>query len=200
MTVAAPLRELVDTVDHRVVLHGVSWSDFERILEVRGDTAGVRMAYLEGELELMSPSRDHEGIKKCFARLVEAWADERGLELNGYGSWTLRSAPRERGVEPDECYIVGDPEDKEVPDFAIEVVWTSGGIDKLEIYRGLGVRELWVWRDSGIEVLALRGDRYEPIDRSEILPELDLDDLATYLQEPSQAKAVRTFRERIRQR
>jgi hypothetical protein len=30
----------------------------------------------------------------------------------------------------------------QVPDIAIEVVWTSGGIDKLEVYRGLDVPEV----------------------------------------------------------
>ena len=52
----------------------------------------------------------------------------------------------QRGVEPDECYVFGDAPDPERPDLAIEVVWTRGGIDKREIYRALGVRELWFWR------------------------------------------------------
>ena len=58
---------LVDrSVDQRVVLRGVSWSEYETLLAIRGDEAGVRMAYLEGTLELMTPSRDHETLKKTF--------------------------------------------------------------------------------------------------------------------------------------
>jgi Uma2 family endonuclease len=58
-----------------------------------------------------------------------------------YGAWTLKSPPNQSGLEPDECYLVGD-QDKPTPDLAIEVVWTSGGIDKLEIYGRLGIGEV----------------------------------------------------------
>src|SRR6266496_944782 len=81
--------------DHRVRLHDVTWEQYETLLAIRGDRAGVRMAYLEGELELMSPSRTHESIKKVLARLLEAYAEERGLDLNGFGSMTLKSQPKE---------------------------------------------------------------------------------------------------------
>jgi Uma2 family endonuclease len=116
--------------DQRVILHGVTWDQYEAVLAIRGDGAGVRMAYLQGELELMSPSRDHESIKTCLARLVEAYAEERAVHLDGFSSMTLRSRPKERGIEPDECYEIDGP--KEFPDLAIEVVWTSGGLDKLD--------------------------------------------------------------------
>ena len=140
--------------DQRVTLYDVSWSDFELILQIRGDRAGVRLTYLNGALELMSPSVDHEGIKKTIARLLEAYAEEKGIPFNGFGSWTLRNAARARALEPDECYSlsVGRPTR---PDLAIEVVWTSGGIDKLEVYRGLGVGEVWFWREGVIEVWVL---------------------------------------------
>ena len=125
--------------DQRVTLYDVSWADFELILQIRGDRGGVRLTYLNGALELMSPSVDHEGIKTIIGRLLEAYAEERGLPFNGFGSWTLRNAPRARALEPDECYALslGRPTR---PDLAVEVIWTSGGIDKLEVYRGLGVR------------------------------------------------------------
>ncbi len=64
---------------------------------------------------------------------------------------TLKSPPSQSGLKPDECYLVGD-QDKAVPVLAIEVVWTSGGIDKLEIYKRLGVGEVWFWKASRIEV------------------------------------------------
>lgn len=139
----------------------------------------------------MSPSRSHEGVKKTIARLIEAYCDERGIEISGYGAGTLRSAPKERGAEPDECYIVGDT-NKNVPDLAIEVIWTHGGLDRLEIYRGLGVAELWVWdREEGLRVFALASERYEPRARSAFLPELDPAWLAGFLDHPTQSQAVR---------
>ena len=178
-------------------MRGVTWSEYETLLAVRGERAGLRIAYLEGDLEIMSPSIDHESIKKTIARLVETYAEESGLELNGYGSWTIKSAPKERGVEPDECYILGT-ERKSAPDLAIEVIWTHGGLDKLEIYRGLGVREVWLWRDGSIEVYELRDPQYVRISRSALLPKLDLALLVGFLDAESQTQAVREFRAAIR--
>jgi Uma2 family endonuclease len=185
--------------DDRIILHGASWEDYERILDIRGESSGVRIAYLEGELELMSPSKDHEWIKKTIARLLECWAEEAAVDLNGYGSWTLKERREERGAEPDECYVVGVRE-ADRPDVAIEVIWTHGGLDKLEIYRRLGVREVWFWDDGRIDVYELRDDRYERVERSELLPEVDLAELVTFLEEPSQTSAVRAYRQRLRSR
>lgn len=35
---------------------------------------------------------------------------------------------------------------KQGPDLAIEVIITSSGIDRLDLYQGLGVREVWFWQ------------------------------------------------------
>lgn len=64
------------TEDHVVFLDRVSWSDYERLLAMRGDRSAPRIIYLEGTIEIMSPSRSHEGIKSLIARLVEAYCDE----------------------------------------------------------------------------------------------------------------------------
>jgi len=152
-----PPGEVVKTADQRVVLHGVPWSHYQVLLALRGDAPVPRLTYLSGELELMSPSQDHERIKKLIARLLEVYALAKKLPLNGFGSWTLRDAPGERGAEPDECYVLGDARGRDRPDLAIEVVWTSGALDKLAVYAGLGVGEVWFWREGRIEVHVLRG-------------------------------------------
>lgn len=192
-TTQTPARE----EDQRIFMRGVTWSEYETLLAVRGERAGLRIAYLEGDLEIMSPSIDHETIKKTIARLLEAYAEERGLVMNGYGSWTVKSPPKERGVEPDECYIFST-ERRDAPDLAIEVVWTHGGLDKLDIYAGLGVREVWMWRDERIELYALRGDGYERIERSQFVPELDVELLVRFLDRDDQTRAVREFRAALR--
>jgi Uma2 family endonuclease len=193
-TVAAPA---VRAEDQRVMLRQVGWEDFEEILRIRADQAGVRLTYLDGVLELMSPSIDHEGVKTTVARLLEAYAEERGIPMNGFGSWTLKRAARARAVEPDECYSLGEGRPAK-PDLAIEVVWTSGGIDKLEVYRGLGVGEVWLWRDGAIEVHVLAGEGYERRERSALLPELDLPELARHVDPESQTEAVRRYRGTLR--
>ena len=144
--------------DQLVVLSGATWADFQRLLEIRGDDPCPRFAYLEGMLQIMNPSRKHESVKSLLGRLVEAWCIEVGVEISPYGSWTLEKKEAERGVEPDECYVLGDADEPEVPDLAIEVVVSSGGIKKLDIYRKLGVREVWFWRKGRIELFALRDE------------------------------------------
>jgi Uma2 family endonuclease len=192
-----PAGEYVPTADQRVVMYGIPWSLYEAQLAVRGEAAVPRIAYLEGTLELMSPSKDHERIKSYLGRLLEAYALERGIDLSPYGAWTLKSAPQESGAEPDECYIVGGDQARESPHLAIEVVWTSGGVDKLEIYRRLGIGEVWTWRDGRIEVHVLRDNRYVESDRSALFPDLDLPRLASFLDRPTVLQAVRAFRDTL---
>src|SRR5687767_14988356 len=110
--------------DNIVVLSGVTWADYQRILEIRGDHSGPRIQYLEGTLEIMSPSYHHEGIKGLIGRLVEAWCLEQGIEFMTVGSWTLEDKALERGAEPDECYVFGEvslDEEPKRPHLAIEV-------------------------------------------------------------------------------
>ena len=187
-------------VDQRVRLHGMSWQAYEALLAWRGEWSGVRMTYLEGELELMTPSIDHEDFKTRLARLVEAWAEEMDIELEGAGSWTLRDESAERGAEPDECYVRGPLRGVTVPDFAIEVVWTSGGIDKLEVYRKLGVREVWIWERGELHFHLLRGDRYVRGPRSQVVPELDPALIESCMKSPSQTAAVKALRVSMRGR
>jgi Uma2 family endonuclease len=179
-------------------MHGVPWSHYEAQLALRGESAVPRMAYLEGALELMSPSKDHERIKSYIGRLIEAYALARDIDLSPYGAWTLKSAPRESGAEPDECYIIGPEQGKEFPDLVIEVMWTGGGIDKLEIYRRLGIREVWVWKGDRIDIHALRADRYEGVSRSRLLPELDVALLLSFLDRPTALQAVKAYGEALR--
>ena len=193
-TVTAP-----STFDQRVTFQDVTWAEFELILAIRGDKAGIRMTYLDGVLELMSPSIDHEGIKTVIARLLEIYALEMGIPLNGFGSWTLKKAVRARALEPDECYSVGTGRPTR-PDLAIEVIWTSGGIDKLEVYRGLGVGEVWMWRDGVIEIHVLVADRYEQRKHSVALPGLDLAELASFIEPEDQTGTVRRYRDALRAR
>ncbi len=193
-----PAGEYVPTADQRVVMHGVPWSHYEALIALRGEASSPRVAFLDGALELMTPSKDHERNKSYIGRLLEAWALDRGIDLSPYGSWTLKSAPRQSGAEPDECYIVGEDQGRERPDLAIEVVWTSGGIDKLELYARLGVGEVWFWRDGRIEVHVLRDGRYESATRSALFPDLDVELLASFLDRPTALQAVRAFREALR--
>jgi Uma2 family endonuclease len=191
-----PTNERPPTADQLVVTDGVPWDRFEEELALRGDRSGPRIAFLDGALETTSPSKDHERIKSYIGCLIEAYALERDIDLSPCGGWTLKKAAKEAGLEPDECYLIGDQE-RDTPDLAIEVVWTRGGLDKLEIYRRLGVREVWRWKKSRIEVYVLRDERYENVRQSEVFPDLDVSRLCSFLSHPTAMQAVKAFRETL---
>ncbi|WP_437677224.1 Uma2 family endonuclease [Sorangium sp. So ce131] len=182
--------------EQRFVLYGVPWQTYVRLRDEL-DTPGLRMTFYEGTLELMRPSLEHEAAKKSIGRLVELFALERDVPLHGYGSMTFRREAKARGLEPDECYCVGGTL-KEFPDLAIEVVPMSGGLDKLPVYSGLGVREVWFWERDVFHLHASRGEEYEAIATSELLPELDLGELARFVRWPDQHEAVKAFRDSLR--
>ncbi len=182
--------------EQRFLLHGITWEQYETLRAATDHLPGLRMTYLEGVLELMSPSRDHETVKKCLARLLEIYAVERDIPLNGYGGTTFRKRANERGLEPDECYALGPM--REVPDIAIEVVFSSSGIDKLEVYRGLDVPEVWFWEDGQVSIWQLGPAGYQAAARSRILPDLDLPQLLAFVTPDDQTAAVRAYRDALR--
>ena len=170
-----PLGEYVPTSDRVVVMRDITWTGFETLLALRGERSRPKLAYLDGAVELMATSFEHETIKSNVGRLVEAYCDEAGVDWSPKGNWTLLRKARQVGAEPDECYIFGRELRRDRPDLVIEVVWTHGGIDKLEIYRRLDIPEVWFWDNDAIGVHCLESGKYVTRDRSGFLPELDLD-------------------------
>jgi hypothetical protein len=75
---------------------------------------------------------------------------------------------------------------------------TRGSLDKLEVYRGLGIREVWVFESGAFRVFALHGERYDAIPSSEVLPEVDVARLAHFAKERDQHAALRAFRDELR--
>lgn len=194
LAVRRAVHEKDSVEDHFVYLRGVSWSDYERLMKIRGERSVPRLTYQEGVLELMSPSDDHELIKSLIARLAEVWCLENDVGFTSYGSWTLKNKRRKAGLEPDECWVIGEPPRKKRPDLAIEVIWTSGGLDKLDVYRRLGVPEVWFWRRGRISVHALRGKEYEQLEQSQLLPGIDLVHLAAFVEKSKGEMTSKTIR------
>lgn len=194
----APQADPSGQQDRFVVLRGTTWEDYVRVKHSRGERYASRLTYLEGVLQIMSPSRSHEAIKSLIGRLVEVWCLEKGVEFSTYGSWTLEDQALDRAVEPDECYVFGLAPEPSRPDLAIEVVWTSGGIGTLEAYRGLGVREVWFWRTGVLTAYGLRDGDYVELEASEILAGIDLAQLASFLDRPTTSAAIRAYRSVLR--
>lgn len=118
-----------------------------------------------------------------------------GVRIHGFGSATYRREDAERGLEPDECYCVDS--EKDIPDLAIEVVVTSG-MNKLDVYAGLGVAEVWVFENGAFVVNQLEGGHYVQRAASRWFPDLDLAVLAEHAVMPDQDDAVRAYWARLR--
>jgi len=187
--------------DHVVRLQGATWADYQRILELRGDRSAPRITYDGGVLEIMSPSRNHEDLKSLIGRLIEVWCLERGVRFTTLGSWTLEDKDADKGAEPDECYLFGDrSDDVKRPHLAVEVVWTSGGLNKLRVYQALEVGEVWFWKDGRLTVHLLGDDGYAESPESRTLPGIDVGELASFLDRPTTYDAITAYRAALRAR
>jgi Uma2 family endonuclease len=187
--------------EDRYITDRANWEQYETLLNRIGDAAGYRVTYLDGVLEIMSPSRRHESRKTLIGDLLLIYFVEADIEYFPFGSTTLRQEEKSGGTEPDEAYCIGT--DKEFPDLVIEVIVTSGSINKLELYRRLNVREVWFWRNDRFSIYHLREEipvefvsncGYELITKSELLPGIDIEVLTECVKNPHPLAAAKEWR------
>ena len=81
----------------RILIGGVPWAVYV-VLRDAIESPGVRMTYLEGWLEIMSPSRTHEVNKKQIARLLELFCLERDIPLFGIYPFQSRTGVERAGA------------------------------------------------------------------------------------------------------
>ncbi|MDH3600499.1 MAG: Uma2 family endonuclease [Candidatus Tectomicrobia bacterium] len=182
--------------EERQMISRVSWDQYEAVLADLGDCPVYHVTFLDGTLEIMSPSRRHEVNAENIGRLLEAYLEETRTRFWGLGSTTFRRVEMGSGTEPDKSYNLLT--EKEFSDLAIEVIVTSGGVDKLEVYKRLGVTEVWFFQDNDFAVYRLQGETYERIAVSDLLPDLDLTVLAVHAIRPDPLEALIEYRRRVR--
>lgn len=185
--------------DQIVVLRGLRWSDYQRMLELRGDGSKLRFAFSDGELEIMMASQQRLALTSRVGHLIAAWCLESGVDFSAYGSWTLEDKSTLSAVEPDECYVFGGEPAPLRPHLAVEIMWTSGGLRKLDVYQKLGVREVWQWRKGRISAYVLQGPQYLQANASRVLPGIDLDELCGFLDRATTSQASRDYRAALNQ-
>ena len=189
------------TTDQRLVLAERTWEQFKLIQAGFEDFPGSRLFYYNGTIEILMPGRDHEVFKGIIALLLGIFFEEVGVEFEPTGSMTQEREGM-ASVQADESYCIGAS--KPILDLSIEVVFTSGGPNKLQRYQALGVTEVWFWQDGAFSLYRLRESGYEPIDQSQIveLAALDFGLLShcVRLGETSRLEAMREFRRGVQQR
>jgi Uma2 family endonuclease len=181
--------------EQRVVLRGLDWEIYETLLHhLEGQP--IRLTYDRGDLELMSPSAEHEEFGNLLGRMVETLTEELRLPCIGAGSTTWRKKLKDRGLEPDECYylesvtrlrgkrrnldLAVDPP----PDLAIEVEISRSCLDRMEIYSDLGVPEVWRFDGEELKIELLHSDsKYQTSATSRCFPFLDPGEVASWLKD-----------------
>jgi len=179
----ATILEMPTQSGQKVVLSGVSWDAYERLLAEHQDSATTRFAYDRGTLEIMILSLRHERLKHGLATLVEFIAEELQIDVEGAGSTTFRREDLERGFEPDACFYFKDAEyirrkdeiDVTIdppPELVIEIDITSPSLNKFPIFAAIGVAEVWRYDGSGgqVSIFRLSGGEYVNVAESVALP------------------------------
>lgn len=176
-----------------IILSGVSWRTYEALLADHEDRSAPRFAYDHGELEIMSPSPEHEKFNRDLALLVDVVAEEFEIDVYALGSTTFRREDLDRGFEPDSCFYIENEErvrgkdriDLDVdppPDLVIEIDITSPSLDKHPIYARLGVPEVWRHDGKRLAILRLDGTDYAEVAESKVLPPLTEDVLSGFVE------------------
>lgn len=180
--------------EHRVVLHNISWTTYERLLGEHSDTSVPRFSYDRGELEIMSPLPEHERYSRLLDLLVTVVAAERGVEVYGLGSTTFRREDLQRGFEADSSFYVQhvgavrgrdriDLSQLPPPDLVIEVEITSPVLSKLDILAAIGVPEVWRYDGRALSILVLREDGYADAEESRALPGVRSDQVSRLVEQ-----------------
>lgn len=184
--------------DQRIVQPGRTWEQFKLIQQGLENSPGVKLFFYGGTVEILMPGREHELFSAVIALLLGIFFVEKEIEFEPTGSMDQEKVG-EAFAQADQSYCFGVS--KPIPDLSIEVVFTSGGINKLERYRVLGVPEVWFWEDGVFSLYHLRDGGYQQITQSELpaLAELDLELLAQCLliAQTSRLEAVKAFKSGI---
>jgi Uma2 family endonuclease len=171
MTVALD-RPIPKTTDQIVVIKG-DWAKFKLIQQGCAESPGIRVSYFDGTIEIVMPSRPHEVFSGAFHLLLSLYLAHLDIECLATGS-AAQEVEGTAAAQPDQSYCIDGI--KPIPDLSVEVVFSSGGINKLARYRAIGVPEVWFWEDGVLALYHLRPSGYEQISHSELpgLKDLDL--------------------------
>ncbi len=180
--------------EQRLLLQGILWPQFKAIQANLEIVPGVRLAYFHGSLEVMTLSPEHEDLKSLIGSLVELYLVAAGLRYYRRGGPTLKQEP-DVELMPDDSFNIGSK--KPIPDLAIEVIITSGSIDKLAGYQTLGVPEVWFLKEGELKLYGLQDGEYICLCQSNVLPGLDTALLTTCLSLPDEYDAITAFRSGI---
>ncbi|MBD2514833.1 Uma2 family endonuclease [Nostoc sp. FACHB-973] len=210
--VTLQLQQLSVPPGHRVILHDVSWQEFEAILAELGNHRATRLAYSYGTLEMRMPLPKHEKAKVIIGDLVKILLEELEIDCETFGSTTFKREDMAVGVEPDDSFYIQnharmigkeriDLKVDPPPDLAIEVDVTSK--TQLDAYEALGVPELWRYENGKLQINILQNGKYIESEISPTFPNLPIFEAIPSFVEQSRtvgrSPTLRAFRQWVRE-
>ncbi|MBY0374499.1 MAG: Uma2 family endonuclease [Bryobacteraceae bacterium] len=175
-----------------VVIVDATWETYERMLEENKGRNGIRITFDRGALQLMVMSARHERPNRILAEIVARLAHELKIDVEPFGSTTIKREDQQRGFEPDSSFYIRHAarmrERQEVdwahdppPDLIIEVDVTSDSLNRFPIFAAFGVPEVWRYREPNVEIFELQNGAYRASERSLAFPIMSTAELSRWV-------------------
>lgn len=210
--VMVPIKDIVLSPGSSILMTGLTWAQFEQLLDDAGDNRRHRLTYYKGTLEITMPSDTHEFITRMVDALISILCEEMGLNLKTLGSTTLKAQQLDSGPEADnEYYIQNEPliRGKKIdlaqdppPDLVVEIDITHSNLNKKEMYRQMGVPEFWSYSGKTQQLtFHVLEDDYVEHDTSRTFPLMAPNTLEAFIErcdQEGELAAKRWFRSWVR--
>ncbi len=180
------------SVIEKVELSGISWETYENLSRELDKSRRLRLSYYYGDLEIMTPSPEHEIYKAVVGRFVDTLAEELDVYIYPLESTTFKKF-KQISAEPDKCFYLKNrkavqgkkrlDENDPPPDLVIEIDVTSSSQKRLEIYAEMRFPEIWRYDLRLFKIYHLVGQKYQEFPESLAFPNIPLLEIATFLKQ-----------------
>ncbi len=201
------LEQIILHPGQQLLLNDLDWQQFEAILSELGESRASRLSYSNGVLEIMVPLPEHEKDKEIISYMIQVLLETLNINFESLGSTTFKNERMNQAVEPDACFYIQNYQamigknrlDLDIdppPDLVIEIDITSR--TRFDNYKLLGVRELWRYTQTGLEINVLQEGEYIESLSSPNFPNIPIIELINQAIEQSQklgrSEAIRNFK------
>lgn len=182
-TVTFDLQEVLNAArssEQELIFYGVSWEDYQSLLDEILDRRYPRLTYFNGVLKIMGKQGFwHESTARFLQLIVMNTAFFLKQKTIASGSMSLISKRKSKGADPDESFYIQNadsaPNKRKLfndrtdtpPDLVIEVDETSKSTEKFTIYADFGIREFWRVEKDVLKIYELdEFGSYREVERS----------------------------------
>ncbi|MGI9055889.1 MAG: Uma2 family endonuclease [Pyrinomonadaceae bacterium] len=200
-TIPTKRKNVSTNVVERVVLHGISWETYERILDEHNEVSNRHFAYNEGDLEIMALGYENETIKARLSELVTEIARILEIDYENAASTTFRKESKKKGFEGDATFYFKNAESirrktkidlskDPPPELVIEIDITHGSLSKFPIFADLSIEEVWRFDGENVKFYRLQEKTYKEISESVCLKNLKSETVTELLFSASELKKL----------